>query len=325
MARGPPVNIANEQTPLGCSENFRHRVLCRRANAEKIIAAAPPKGSRCLKVGWVVVVDSTLRQLVLELSWPQPNGQPDEPNQIISAASGPSTIGYILVWPWLLSSPFLTGVPPHPPCPAWVPAPPNCLFLSRYLTAADLLQPWARPHGRGTQHVLKATTVAEKTMERAKEEGGRHALFFKSCLGICLSKIHLGCSRKDQEGWSRAACRVGKLGNSLLLKGDGRAGKPAGLQAPVSPATSRERSVSPWGNSRINPKQPLVFRRDNPSAEEERKKNWKNRSLHFGQWKWNLWLGFWEAHLPEQLCLLHNPLLLADNWLTTARQHAGQT
>lgn len=46
--RTESVNIANEQVPLSCSEYFKHRALG--AEAEKTIAAAPPKGSRCLKV-----------------------------------------------------------------------------------------------------------------------------------------------------------------------------------------------------------------------------------------------------------------------------------
>jgi len=85
--RTESVNIANEQTPLSRREYFRHGPLP--AEAEKTIAVAPPKGNRCLKVSLVVVMDSILRQLMVELSWPQPYSQPDEPNQVTSAASGP--------------------------------------------------------------------------------------------------------------------------------------------------------------------------------------------------------------------------------------------
>lgn len=81
------VNIVNKQTPLCCSEHFKHRVLWGRGR--ETIAVSPPKGSRCLKVMLVMATASTLRQLVFELSWPQPNGQPYEPDQIISAASSP--------------------------------------------------------------------------------------------------------------------------------------------------------------------------------------------------------------------------------------------
>lgn len=155
--RTESVNIAKEQSPLDCSKYFRHRGCG--AEAEKTIAAAPPKGGRCFKARLSVVRGSTSRQLVLELSWPQPNGQPDAPNQITSAAFRPSMIGCILILPWWLSSPSLTEVPSHPPYPARAHAPPNYLFLSRHLAAAELLQPWARPHGRGTQLILRATTV----------------------------------------------------------------------------------------------------------------------------------------------------------------------
>ena len=80
--------------------------------------------------------------------------------------------------------------------------------------AAALSQaPWERDPACPEGH----HGAAEKTGEEAREEGGRSSLFFRSCSAICLSKVHLVCSRKGQEGWSRASCRVGKLSNSLLF------------------------------------------------------------------------------------------------------------
>lgn len=52
------VNIVNKQTPLSCSEHFRHRALW--GQGRETIAVSPPKGSRCLKVLVVVVMASTL-------------------------------------------------------------------------------------------------------------------------------------------------------------------------------------------------------------------------------------------------------------------------
>lgn len=91
----------------------------------------------------------------------------------------------MLISPKSLSSPSLTEVPGHPPCPAWPPAPPNYLLSQQASdcsrAAATLSQapqqmnPVCREGHQG---------AAEKTGEGVREEGRRRSLFF-----IWLSKV----------------------------------------------------------------------------------------------------------------------------------------